>query len=116
MQDVCGSHILQEGGAIVRVVNSAKEALDAIAFFKPDILVSDIGMPEEDGYSLIRQLRNLPANRGGLLPAIALTAFAREEERIRAIEAGFHLHLPKPVEAAELVTVVANLAQSHRSV
>lgn len=110
------THILQERKAIVRVVNSAKEALDAIAFFEPDILVSDIGMPEEDGYSLIRKLRNLPANRGGMLPAIALTAFAREEERIRAIEAGFHLHLPKPVEPAELVTVVANLAQSNRSV
>jgi CheY-like chemotaxis protein len=102
--------ILSEYGADVRTAASASEALDAIAQSVPDILISDIGMPEEDGYSLLARVRALPAEQGGLLPAIALTAFAREEERVRALKAGFSRHVPKPVEPAELVIVAANLA------
>ena len=102
--------ILSEYGAEVRTAASASEAFDAIAQSVPDILISDIGMPEEDGYSLLARIRTLPAEQGGLLPAIALTAFAREEERTFALKAGFSRHVPKPVEPAELVIVVANLA------
>jgi len=72
--------------------------------------VSDIGMPEEDGYSLIRQIRALPDDRGGRIPAAALTAYAGAEDRKRALLAGFQLHIPKPVEPTELVAVVATLA------
>jgi CheY-like chemotaxis protein len=102
--------ILSEYGADVRTAPSASEAFDAIAQSVPDILISDIGMPEEDGYSLLARVRTLPAEQGGVLPAIALTAFAREEERTCALKAGFSRHVPKPVEPAELVIVVANLA------
>ena len=102
--------ILSEYGADVRTAPSASEAFDAIAQSVPDILISDIGMPEEDGYSLLARVRTLPAEQGGLLPAIALTAFAREEERTCALKAGFSRYVPKPVEPAELVIVVANLA------
>jgi len=102
--------ILSEYGADVRTAASASEAFDAIAQSVPDILISDIGMPEEDGYSLLARVRTLPAEQGGLVPAIALTAFAREEERTFALKAGFSRHVPKPVEPAELVIVVANLA------
>jgi CheY-like chemotaxis protein len=74
------------------------------------VLVSDIGMPGEDGYSLIRRIRLLDAERGGNVPAIALTAYARAEDRMKAVLAGFQMHLVKPVEGAELVTMVASLA------
>lgn len=79
-----------------------------------DILISDIGMPVEDGYSLIRRIRALPAEKGGKVRAIALTAYAREEDRIRAISAGFHMHVSKPIDPLHLVAVVANLAESSR--
>jgi len=75
----------------------------------PDVLVSDIGMADEDGYSLIRKLRQLEAQRGGRMPAIALTAYASSDEREQALLAGFQMHLTKPMQAAELVTVVASL-------
>jgi CheY-like chemotaxis protein len=77
---------------------------------RPDVLVSDIGMPNEDGYTLIRQLRALSADQGGEVPAIALTAYARAEDRMRSIRAGFQMHVPKPVEPAELITMIASLA------
>ncbi len=77
---------------------------------RPDVLVSDIGMPNEDGYTLIRRVRALGAERGGNVPAVALTAYARAEDRMRAIRAGFQMHVPKPVEPAELITMVASLA------
>jgi CheY-like chemotaxis protein len=75
-----------------------------------DVLVSDIGMPDKDGYALIRRVRALPATQGGNLPAIALTAYARAEDRVKAIAAGFLMHLSKPVEPVELVTMVAGAA------
>ncbi len=78
--------------------------------WRPDVIISDIGMPEEDGYSLIRKLRALPRDHGGSVPAAALTAYARSEDRVKAIAAGYQTHITKPVEPAELVAVVASLA------
>jgi signal transduction histidine kinase/ActR/RegA family two-component response regulator len=105
--------LLQAGlgqcGAVVKVVGSAAEALEAIAVEVPDLLISDIGMPGEDGYELIRRVRQLPAESGGKLPAIALTAYARVEDRMQALRAGYQMHVPKPVELAELVAVAASL-------
>jgi CheY-like chemotaxis protein len=100
---------LGQCGAGVTVVGSAAEALEAIAIDMPDLLISDIGMPGEDGYELIRKVRALPAMRGGKIPAIALTAYARIEDRLRALRAGYQMHVSKPVELAELVAVMASL-------
>jgi PAS domain S-box-containing protein len=98
-------------GAQVTTAASAQAALAAIEHERPEILISDIGMPDEDGYDLIRQLRALPAERGGKLPAIALTAYARTEDRLRALRAGYQMHVTKPIELAELVAVIASLIQ-----
>ena len=78
---------------------------------KPDILVSDLGMPGEDGYSLIRKVRALSAEQGGKIPAVALTAYARTEDRLKVLRSGFQIHLTKPVEPIELVTVIASLCK-----
>jgi CheY-like chemotaxis protein len=94
----------------VITAGSASEALEAVVQLRPDVLISDLGMPGEDGYSLIAKVRALPAERGGLLPAAALTAYVRAEDRVKVLRSGFQLHVPKPFEPAELVTVVANLA------
>ncbi len=102
--------VLTNCGAQVIQASSAAEALELLQREVPDVLVSDIGMPEEDGYSLIRRVRALPVESGGRTPAAALTAYAREEDRIRALMAGFQIHVPKPVGPSELVAVVANLA------
>ena len=98
-------------GAEVRAVASAAEALAAMDQWLPDVLVSDIGMPEDDGYALIRKVRALGTERGGNVPALALTAFSRTEDRKRALSAGFHKHLCKPADPAELVTAVASLSK-----
>lgn len=103
--------ILAQSGASVRTAGSATEALDQFESRRPDVLVSDIGMPEQDGYSLIRSVREREGDKDGHVPALALTAFARSDDRRRAIGAGFHMHLSKPVEPAELVTVVASLVK-----
>ncbi|RCJ32872.1 histidine kinase [Nostoc minutum NIES-26] len=103
------STVLQQCQAEVLAVGSVQEALQAISQWQPNVLVSDIGMPEEDGYSLIRKLRSQPPEQGGKIPAAALTAYARVEDRTRAIKEGYQLHLPKPIEPAELATVVASL-------
>ena len=84
--------------------------MEAIAARVPDVLVNDIGMPGEDGYHLMRRVRALDPALGGNVPAVALTAYASSEDRRRAILAGYQMHLAKPVEPAELVTVVASLA------
>jgi CheY-like chemotaxis protein len=102
--------VLEAFGAQVEAVALASEALEALARGRPHVLVSDIGMPGTDGYELIRQVRQLGAAEGGATPAIALTAFARSEDRRRAIAAGYQMHLAKPVEPSEFVTVVASLA------
>ena len=102
--------LLEDRGATARTAGSTGEALRLIGEEKPDVLVSDIGMPEEDGYSLIRRVRALEAGAGGNVPAVALTAYARAEDRMKAILAGFQMHVAKPVEPAELLTMVASLA------
>ncbi|MFL6281866.1 MAG: ATP-binding protein [Pyrinomonadaceae bacterium] len=89
---------------------SASEALEAIVQLRPDILISDLGMPGEDGYALIAKVRALPAERGGNIPAAALTAYVRGEDRVKVLRSGFQLHVSKPLEPNELVAVVANLA------
>ena len=78
-----------------------------------DVLVSDIGMPDMDGYALIGKVRQLPSERGGKIPAVALTAYAGVEDRMRVLSAGYQMHIPKPVEPAELTTIVASLAERY---
>jgi PAS domain S-box-containing protein len=102
--------VLNECGSEVITSGSVEEALVALEEHKPDILISDLGMPDEDGYSLISKIRALPSERGGHIPAAALTAYARAEDRMRVLRSGFQFHLPKPIDSAELVTVVASLA------
>ena len=101
--------MLAQDGAEVRTAVSATEALAACNEWRPDILISDIGMPEEDGYTLMKKLRARESERGGHIPAIALTAYARREDRLRALSAGYEYHVPKPVDPEELLTVVASL-------
>jgi CheY-like chemotaxis protein/two-component sensor histidine kinase len=104
------SRALRRDGADVRAASSAAEALGVIDELNPDVLVSDIAMPGEDGYELIRKLRSRESrSHGRHLPAVALTAYARQEDRERALRAGYQEHLAKPVEPAHLATVVANL-------
>jgi signal transduction histidine kinase/CheY-like chemotaxis protein len=102
--------LLKDCGVEVVTADTAAQALQCLQRENPGVLLSDIGMPIEDGYALIRQVRALPAEQGGNVPAIALTAFARTEDRRRALLAGFQMHLAKPVEPAELLAVVANVA------
>jgi CheY-like chemotaxis protein len=91
-------------------VPNAAEALALLDREAFHVLVSDIGMPGEDGYALIRSVRQRAIDAGGRIPAAALTAYARTEDRLRALAAGFQIHVPKPVQPEELVTVVASLA------
>jgi signal transduction histidine kinase len=104
------STMLQQAGAIVLSVPNAADALALLDREAFDVLVSDIGMPGEDGYALIRSVRQRAIDSGGRIPAAALTAYARTEDRLRALAAGFQIHVPKPVQPEELVTVVASLA------
>ena len=94
----------------VITVGSAAEALEVVSKSHPDVLLSDVGMPGEDGYELIAKVRALPAERGGQIPAAALTAYVRGEDRVKVLNSGFQLHVSKPLEPNELVAVVANLA------
>jgi CheY-like chemotaxis protein len=103
--------ILQQYGASVRAFASASLALDAFALEKPHIILSDIGMPEMDGYMLIRQIRSLPPEQGGEIRAIALTAYAGETNQEKIIQAGFQKHLTKPIEPAKLAMVIASLVK-----
>ncbi len=102
--------ILSQCGAEVRTAGSAGEALGIMAVWPPTLLISDIGMPGEDGYALLRKVRELESDRGGSVPALALTAYARVEDRVKVLASGFQMHVAKPIEPAELVAVVANLA------
>jgi signal transduction histidine kinase/CheY-like chemotaxis protein len=101
--------MLAQGGAEVRTAVSATEALAACDEWRPDVLISDIGMPGEDGYTLMKKLRARESERGGHIPAIALTAYGRQEDRRRCLSVGYEYHIPKPVEPAELLAVVASL-------
>lgn len=101
--------LLEERGARVTIAGSSQDALRALGSTEFDVLVSDIGMPGEDGHTLMRQVRELPPERGGRIPSVALTAYARAEDQMKAIRAGFQMHLAKPVEPAELIAMVARL-------
>jgi signal transduction histidine kinase/ActR/RegA family two-component response regulator len=102
--------ILGGAGAVVRRCVTVAEALDTVRAWKPDVLVSDIEMPGEDGYSLIRRVRALDADQGGRTPAVALTAYGRTQDRMLSLNAGYNMHVPKPVDPGELTTIVASLA------
>jgi PAS domain S-box-containing protein len=106
--------MLERRGAEVRAARSMDEAIEEFVRFAPHVVLSDIGMPEHDGYELIRRLHELPGGRS--VPAVALTALARAEDRTRALRAGFQLHVAKPVDFAELVAVVHNLCSLQRTV
>ena len=108
------ARILEGRGAVATCISSASEALDALARERFDILLSDIGIPDMDGYELIRRARALDVSRKGPLPAIAITAYARPEDRQRSLLAGFHMHLSKPIEARELIASIAGLLQLSR--
>jgi signal transduction histidine kinase/ActR/RegA family two-component response regulator len=101
--------ILKGAGAEVRTCQSAMEALELVTAWRPDVLVSDIEMPGEDGYSLIRKIRALTAEAGGTIPAIALTAYGRPQDRVRSLAAGFNEYVAKPVNPAELTGIVAGV-------
>jgi signal transduction histidine kinase/ActR/RegA family two-component response regulator len=104
--------ILTSAGAEVKTCQGAAEAFDALRHFRPHVLVSDIEMPGEDGYSLIRRIRGLAAPEGGATPAVALTAYGRTEDRTRSLTAGFSMHVPKPVDPGELTAIVADVARA----
>jgi CheY-like chemotaxis protein len=99
--------LLQRLGALVEAVASAKEAFDRLSHRRPDVLVSDIGMPDEDGYSLMRRVREMGGDRK--LPAIALTAYARKQDEDEAIASGYDRHLPKPVAPADLIRAIKSI-------
>jgi CheY-like chemotaxis protein len=101
--------MLERCGAQVVAVGSAREGLESVEAWQPDVLIADIGMPVEDGYGLIKKIRALPKERGGQIPALALTAYARTEDRVRALSEGYQVHLAKPVDRFELAAVVTSL-------
>lgn len=101
--------MLEHSGTEVKAVGSVSEALESLERLTPDVIVSDLAMPIEDGYTLIRQIREHPSQSCRQIPAVALTAYTRTEDRTRALLAGFQMHLPKPIEPQELVTAIANL-------
>ncbi|HEV8409087.1 MAG TPA: ATP-binding protein, partial [Gemmatimonadaceae bacterium] len=103
------TRLLEDCGAIVSGAGSADDAFRQIAASRPDVLVSDIGMPGEDGYTLIRRIRELDDEHGGGVPAVALTAYARPEDRVHSKDAGFQRHVAKPVEPGDLIAAVAGL-------
>jgi CheY-like chemotaxis protein len=99
--------ILTRCGSDVRCSESAAEAMKAFKEWNPDLLVSDIGMPNEDGYSLIRKVRKLKSRRARKIPAVALTAYATDEDRLEALSAGFQIHVAKPIEPENFITSLA---------
>lgn len=103
--------LLQEYGIEVIVLASAVEVLKTLASTQPDILLCDIGMPDMDGYMLMRQIRSLPPEQGGQIPAIALTAYAGESNQKQALKAGFQWHLAKPVEPMDVISVIVKLTK-----
>jgi signal transduction histidine kinase/ActR/RegA family two-component response regulator len=102
--------ILAAAGASIRRCASAAEAIDALREWRPDVLISDIEMPVEDGYTLIKKVRALDPSHGGKTPAIALTAYGRVQDRILSLAAGYNMHVPKPVDPGELTTIIASVA------
>ena len=108
--------ILEGCGASVRAASSAAEALEALTTWQPDILLSDIGMPQMDGYMLMRQIRAMPPEQGGEIPAIALTAYAGETDQRQVLKAGFQKHLTKPIDPADLAVVIASFTGRNRNI
>ena len=104
--------MLEEQHAKVQVATSAAEALEILEWYTPDVLIFDLAMPDEDGYSLIRRVRAMEAKGGRQAAAVAMTAHVRVEDRARALSAGFNMFVSKPVEANELISAIANLAES----
>jgi PAS domain S-box-containing protein len=107
--------VLQQAGAEVRVISSAAEVLQQLQEFSPEVLISDVGMPDLDGYMLLRQIRSLPPEQGGTILAIALTAYAGEINQQQAIAAGFQMHLAKPVEPENLVNAIVTLLDDNQA-
>jgi CheY-like chemotaxis protein len=107
--------VLTQAGASVKAVASAREALQLLEVDRPDMLISEIALPDEDGCALVRRIRQHDAEGGGFLPAITLTGYARADDRIRALAAGFQAHVAKPFEPAELIAVIADVAEHSRS-
>ena len=105
------SSILGTAGATVTTCRSAADALATLQDWRPDVLVSDIDMPGEDGYSLIRKVRALDEDRGGRTPAVALTAYGRTEDRVRTLSSGYSMHIPKPVDPDEFTRIIASVAR-----
>jgi CheY-like chemotaxis protein/two-component sensor histidine kinase len=103
--------LLEDHGAVVFAARSAAEAIAVFRRERPEMLISDIGLPEVDGYDLMRQIRQDPLPASDTIPAIALTAYARSDDRMRALRAGFHAHVAKPAEPAELLATIASLAR-----
>jgi CheY-like chemotaxis protein/two-component sensor histidine kinase len=101
--------LLEDCGAKVVLAESAADAFEKFVADPPDVLISDVGMPGEDGYTLMRRIRELTREFGGNTPSLALTAYARPEDRVRAVRAGFNMHLVKPVDPAELITMIASV-------
>jgi signal transduction histidine kinase/ActR/RegA family two-component response regulator len=107
------SVMLQERSAIVEAAGTVAKAMEILQWFNPDVIVSDLAMPDEDGYSLIRSIRSAEAESVRQIPAVALTAYVRIEDRAQALSAGFNMFVPKPVEPNELIIAIANLVESH---
>ena len=106
--------VLKQCGAEVAAVSSADDALVALAEWHPNVLISDIAMPDQNGYELISRIRALEPHQGGDIPAVALTAYAKSEDRLRALSAGFQTHVAKPIEPSELAMIVAGLLQPEK--
>jgi len=104
------STVITRTGGEVKACTSANEALSKLADWKPDVILSDIAMPDEDGYSFIKHVRTLPRDKGGETPAAALTAYARDVDRREALAAGYQMHIAKPISGGQLVTMIARLA------
>jgi CheY-like chemotaxis protein len=110
-RELLGAALIEAGG-IVRLAESAAAAIEALRQFHPHVLISDIGMPQEDGYSLMERVRRLGAAEGGTIPTVALTAYTRAEDRTKALAAGFATHMAKPINPDDLIAAVANLARA----
>jgi CheY-like chemotaxis protein len=106
--------VLESQGAMVRAVGDTREALEALARERPDLLISDIGMPGTDGYILIREVRQLTHAQGGQTPAVAVSAYAGEENRRQALAAGYELYVAKPLEPSELIAVAQKAVGSRQ--
>ena len=105
------AEMLLQFGAEVLTAASANDALQALELWSPDVLLSDIEMPNEDSYSLLQKIRSKDGKSGGLIPAAALTAYSRSEDRVRVLKAGYQSYLPKRVDPHELALMVASLAK-----